>query len=72
MAESISSAPKGKRKFLLFGPRQTAVVNKTGDDSETDSSLDEKGEEKPKEEPKIPPVSFFALFRCVSSLKPAS
>ncbi|KAF7369875.1 hypothetical protein MSAN_00616700 [Mycena sanguinolenta] len=56
-----ASAPKAKRRFLLFGPRPPALA-KTG--SDTDSSGAEKAETpKPKEEPKVPPVSFFALFR---------
>ncbi|KAJ7111081.1 P-loop containing nucleoside triphosphate hydrolase protein [Mycena epipterygia] len=53
------SAPKTRRKFLLFGPRQTAEAP-TGD---TTRSADGAPEKKTKEEPKVPPVSFFALFR---------
>ncbi|KAJ6494248.1 multidrug resistance protein 1 [Mycena sanguinolenta] len=58
-----TSAPKAKRKFLLFRPPPPAVA-KTGSDTPDMSVADsEKAEEKPKEEPKVPPVSFFALFR---------
>ncbi|KAJ7610508.1 P-loop containing nucleoside triphosphate hydrolase protein [Roridomyces roridus] len=40
-------AKNGRRKFLLFGPRQTT----------------EEPDPQPEDKPKVPPVSFFKLFR---------
>ncbi|KAJ6532865.1 P-loop containing nucleoside triphosphate hydrolase protein [Mycena vulgaris] len=56
-----SAAVKPRRKFLLFGPREspTKDIDTESSGKDAESSV----EEEKKEEPKIPPVSFFALFR---------